>query len=233
MTERIKNFVQMYFENIPYSEETQQAQKKIEIALNCEFERMREEDKSDKLPGKRTSVADTEESEKCLEVLFSRYTRLSDMAVLAGYRAEDAGRWRQTGGVRDIKTLQKELAGQRRRIYAISLLSVMIFAELIWLIYDLAAGVPYVGLVLLYILLLGGIITLFVRRFWSIEKDCRSEKYTAGSFQYLRGLSDRYAKRRLNGIALFFAVMTVFILLELGFYFRGGSKLDELVEIFS
>ena len=30
MTERIKNFVQMYFENIPYSEETQQAQKKIE-----------------------------------------------------------------------------------------------------------------------------------------------------------------------------------------------------------
>ena len=24
--------------------------------------------------------------------------------------------------------------------------------------------------------------------------------------------------------------MTVFILLELGFYFRGGSKLDELVE---
>ena len=230
MTERIKNFVQMYFENIPYSEETQQAQKKIEIALNREFERMREEGKPDKLPGKRTSEADTEEAEKCLEELFSRYTRLSDMAVLAGYRAEDAGRWRQTGGVRDIKTLQKELAGQRRRIYAISLFSVMSFAELIWLIYDLAAGVPYVGFVLLYILLLGGIITLLVRRVWSIEKDCGSEKYTAGSFQYLRGLSDRYAKRRLNGIALFFAVMTVFILLELGFYFRGGSKLDELVE---
>ena len=52
MTERIKNFVQMYFENIPYSEETQQAQKKIEIALNREFERMREEGKPDKLPGK-------------------------------------------------------------------------------------------------------------------------------------------------------------------------------------
>lgn len=218
MTERIKNFVQIYFENIPYSEETLQGRRKIEAALENEFRRLQKEREPEKLP------------EGCLEELFGRYSRLADMAVLAGYRAEDAERWRQAGEVKDIKILKKELAGQRWKVYGISLLGVMIFDELLWLVYDLAAAVKYVIPVLIYILLYAGLTALLFRRLRAGESKCQSERYSAGAFQYLRELSDRYAKRRLNGIAIFFAVLTILTLSELNFYLFQSLKPDELIE---
>lgn len=222
MTERIKNFVQIYFENIPYSEETALAKDRIEAVMNCEFERMIAE-KSDGTHSEGLR-------EEVLEKLFGKYSRLTDMAVLAGDQAKDAARWRSDGGVKDIKTLKKEFIKQRWRIYVISLLGVMIFTELCWLVYDIVAAVQYVIPVLIYLLVLGGIAALFVCRFRRDEKKSESERYAAKAFLYLREQSDRNAKRRLNGIALFFVVLAVFVLLESRFYFRGGSKPEEVTE---
>lgn len=131
---------------------------------------------------------------------------------------------------KDVKALKREFNRQRRRVYGISLLSVMIFDKLLWIIYVWSAAIPYAVPVLIYILLLGWIAVILVRRFWQCEKEYLSEKYTDGAFQLLRNLSDRYAKRRLNGIALLFTVLTVFILSEFGFYYREGSRFDELAQ---
>lgn len=226
MTERIKKFVHLYFENIPYSEETVQAQDKIETALNCEYERQLTERNTKRRPDE----TEEESEEEILEEIFGKYSRLSDMAALAGYCKEDAFRWRSLGEAKDIETLKKELVKQRRRIYGISLLCVMIFTNLLWFIYDLAAAVRYAIPVFFQMAALGGITYFLVRKFCRNEREYHAEKYDAESFRYLRNLSDRYAKRRLNGIALSVSVLAVFFLSELNFYFGSGSKPDELVE---
>lgn len=216
MEKRIERLVELLFDDIPYSEEVSQAQDKIRASLNTEFEKL-----------SATMSKDT-----AFEELLKQYGRLSDMAVLAGYTAETAEKWRECGEAKQLKPLKKELGKLRRRIYGISILTVGAFAELLWLIYYLAVSPSKAIFIVLFIaLLMCGAFAVY-RSFKRLEKEYKADKFDTEAYMYLRALSDRYTKRLFNSIAIFFAVITVFILSEMSFYFFGNSKSSELVENF-
>ena len=216
MDKRIKNLVEMYFDDIPYSEEVMQAQQKIETALNEKFEKM---------------LVDKSKDE-ALEEIVGKYSKLSDMAELAGYQAEAVTKWRSIGEAKELKSLKKEIRKLQWRIYGISLLSVAFFVELLWLVYYLFRGSLQTVFILIFLAIIVGGTFLIYRKYKHLEKEYQAEKYDTKAYIYLCELSERYAKRRLNGIALFFAMVTIFILSELSFYFSGNSKSAEFVENF-
>lgn len=214
MDKRIKNLVEMYFDDIPYSEEVMQAQRKIETALNEEFEKM---------------LVDKSKDE-ALEEIVGKYSKLSDMAELAGYQAKDVTKWRSVGEAKELKSLKKEIRKLQWRIYGISLLSVTFFVELLWLVYDFFHAPLESIFVIIYLTIIAGGIFFISHKFKRLEKEYQAEKYDTKAYIFLCGLTERYAKRRLNGIALFFSMVTIFILSELSFYFSGNSKPTEFLE---
>lgn len=123
---------------------------------------------------------------------------------------------------------------QFRKIYLTSFLATAALAELSWFFYDLFTMPSYAPWILLYsCALFAGSVFLY-RKTTRFEKTHQAVDYDAETTQYFRSLFDMYTKRRLNGIALLFSVFTMFIALELSFFFFGKSKLDELLEnIFS
>ncbi|MBR2284277.1 MAG: metallophosphoesterase [Ruminococcus sp.] len=217
MDKRIKSFSDMYFEDIPYSEEVAEAQAKTEAALKAEYERLSEDMPAD----------------EALEEIVRRYGTLSGMAQLAGYPVESAEKWRETGQARELSGTKKEIRRQRRRIYLTAFLSVAAFEELLWLVYDIARRVGIdILFVFIYVLIFGGWAFLVYRKFRRLEKERSADCYDTEAYVYLRSLADRYAKRRLNGIAILFAAVFLFFFSEMSFYVFGNSKSAEFAENF-
>ena len=210
---KIHAFVDMIFEDIPYSEEVNEAHSKIETALNTEFDKIK---------------ADRREDE-ALEDLLGKYGRLSNMAELAGYSPESADKWRNDGESVDIRPLKREILKQRISIYCTSLFSSLLLTQLFWLIYDAIKHPSYIFGTIIVILFYLCFITVPFFKYLKREKAAEGKKYDTASYNYLRELSDRYSKRLLNSIALLFAAVFVFIFSEIFFIF-GNSKSAELTE---
>lgn len=209
MEKRIINFINMYFENIPYSDEIYQAKKKIEKILNSEYDKL--------------SLSTSKDT--ALEIIVKKYSRLSDMAVLAGYSSKDVEKWRNAGDVKIFKTLKKEIFRQRLRIYLISFLWLCTAFYLI--------EIPLIQKIdPLFFAVISGILALLCHiRYRKRELKLAKEKiYDTESYMLLRKLSDKYAKRSLNGIALFFCIASVFLFSEIYFYIFGNSKFSEFLE---
>lgn len=213
---KIKAIIDMMFDDIPYSEEVVQAQEKIEDALNTEF---------DKIKANR-------HEDEALEELLGKYGKLSQMAELAGFSADDAKKWRGETQAVDYRILKKEIWKQRLRIYLTSAFSVFAMLQIFWLIYNIVSAPSAI---------LGNIILITVdlfiasipfRKYLKTEKSAVGNKYDTDAYKYLRALSDKYSKRLLNGIALLFAVLFAFVASELSFIFFGRSKSAEFSENF-
>lgn len=212
---KIKNIVAMMFEDIPYSEEVVEARKKIETALETEFDKIK---------------ADRHEDE-VLEELFEKYGKLSQMAELAGYPIDSADKWRKEGEAVDIRLLKKEIRKQRIRVYLASLFATFALLQVFWGIYYIILARPtsVIGNLLVIAVDLG-IASIPLRKYLKTEKGAENNKYDMDSYQYLRTQSDRYSKRLLNSIALLFAMIFVFVFSEFFFYIFGNSKLTEFAE---
>lgn len=209
MEKRIINFIDMFFEDIPYSDEVFQAQKKIEKILNTEYEKLYIETSRD--------IA--------LEMIVKKYGKLSDLAVLAGYSSEVAEKWRYAGEVKECKTLKKEIFRQRLRIYLISYLWLCTGVYLI--------EIPLIQKIApLIFAVISGILAIFCHiKYRKRELALTKEKiYDTESYIFLRTLSDKYAKRSLNGIALLFCMVFIFFFSEVAFYIFGNSKFSEFLE---
>lgn len=218
MNKRIHELVELYFDGIPYSAETETAKDDIEAALELEYK----------------SSAETVGNSAALEEIVSHYPKLSDMAVLAGYSADKIEEWRAYGVAQNFRTVKKTVNKRRRMIYAISFLAAASFFELFWLIYDLFVAPRQAIFAAIMIFLIIAVSVLLLRKLSRQEAICRGAKYDAASYEYLRKLYDRYAKRTLNSVALLFSVVSILIVSELGFLFFSKSKTTELVEnIFS
>lgn len=122
MDRRIKNLVDIYFEDVPYSLEVIKAREVIEAALIGEYRRLLKE-------GREASAA--------FEEIVEKYGKLSGMAELVGYTKEDAARWRVGEAAREFSRVRRETRRQQRRIYGISFLAAAVLVELLWLVYDL------------------------------------------------------------------------------------------------
>lgn len=211
MSTRIDNLVDLYFDEIPYSEQVSAARRNIKSALSSEYDNLEcEGDKFDEL--------------------VARYGKLSDMAALAGYGEDDIKKWRESGDAKSRKELGKELKRQRWKIYFIALFGVCILYELFWFVYNIvllsaAAAVVFVAMAAFTV---GE--CFLIRSFVRGEKRCENYKYDGKSYMYLRELADRYSKRRLNGIALAATCVTVFITALVLFFVFDNSKAAEVTE---
>ncbi|MBR1750636.1 MAG: metallophosphoesterase [Ruminococcus sp.] len=71
-----------------------------------------------------------------------------------------------------------------------------------------------------------------VRRIIKSERENADVKYDNSAYCFLRALSDKYAKRLFNSIAILIGAVFIFIGSELSFYVFGNSKSAELKENF-
>ena len=214
LNRKIKAIVGILFDDIPYSEEVNEAQSKIETALNTEFDKM----KSDR------------HEDEALEELLGRYSRLSQMAELAGYPAESADKWRNDGEAVDIRPLKKEILKQRIRVYITALFAVFALLQIFWFGARIFVN-PGSAVTNLFIAAINLMIaSIPFRKYLKTEKAAEGNKYDIDAYKYLRSRSDKYSKRLLNSIALLFAMIFIFIFSELFFYIFGNSKSAEFTE---
>ena len=128
LNRKIKAVVDMMFDDISYSDEVNEAQLKIEIALNTEFDKI----KSDK------------HEDEALEELLGKFGKLSQMAELAGYPADSADKWRKEGEALALPTIKREIRKQRIRSYLVAAFLSGALLMIFWLIHDLAVRRRYV-----------------------------------------------------------------------------------------
>lgn len=206
MSVRIDKLIDLFFGELPYSEEAVTAREKVRAALR---EEMRD---------------------RSFESLAENYCSLEKLAAMVGYSSEDVFRWRGGGEILDLKSTKKSLRKKRWMAYLIALLFVTAFAGILRTVYYAI----YFGW--RFFPTLGGTLLcaagafLLLGFFHKKERRTRAAKCDAESYFYLRDRSDKYAKRFLNAIAFFFAALTIFEIYELSFYFFGNSKSAELLE---
>ena len=206
----IEQWIALFFDRLPYSEEATEARGKIERALQ----------------NKAPDAAPDELAEK--------YGSYEKLAAIGGYTPEDAAGWLSTEALRDRAAIKKELRQQRWRVYMVALLSALLLAELLWTIFNAFSWNPEFFFTLGFGVLLFLWAVLVLRNFLRIEKQHSGERIDVDTFHFLRNSSDIHAKRLLNSIALFFGALSVYFGSELSFYIFGNSKPAELFEnIFS
>ena len=206
MTDRIKRYIGLFFDELPFSDEADQAREKIEKALV--------ETAPNALP----------------DELAAQYGSYEKLAALAGYTEAEAQAWRSTDTLRDGGEGKKELRRQRWLAYLISALFAGLPSEVFWTLYNGINGTREFVYTLIYGVLLLAAALLLLRRFRRVERQHSGDRIDARTYEYLRAKSDQYAKRLLNSVALLFAALALFIGSELSFYFFGNSKAAELAE---
>lgn len=129
-----------------------------------------------------------------------------------------------------MKALKKEVQKQKRRCYVAGLLGVAALDQILWLAYDIiqSPGSVLYNVACLAVLWTG--IFFVYKKYLHLEQECRENTYDAQQKAYLEELSERYVKRRLNGIALFFAAVAMFLLSEISFAVQDISKPVEIAE---
>ncbi len=212
--ERIRRLVSLYFEGVPFSAQTMEAQRAIQAALEGEL---------DRLPPELSQ-------ETAFETVVQRYPRLSDMAALAGYDPKEAESWRQTDQAKSLPLVKKQLTRQRRRIYAVSLLWTLAFEELLWLVYDLLLAPAYALPVAAFLAAFFGLGLLALSRFRKTERQATDWRYDTPAFFHLQKMRDCYQKRLLNSLPLSAGMLALFVLSALAFWQFGPSKPQELAE---
>lgn len=205
---RIETIVQLYFEDIPYCEEVRQAQSKIKAIMVSEYRKLAKETNQ----------------QTAFETIVEKYAKLSDMAVLAGYTEQEVVNWRLPGKAKELKPLKKEITCQKRMIYLISALMMFtVFYALNIIVYKNFWSIAMTGTCGV---LAGWLLIKFRRREarYTVEKVYDTEAYS-----YLRTLSDRYAKRRINGIAIYFVFLSYFVINFVSFFAFGELNLRDLI----
>ena len=99
---RLAPVVDLIFDDIPYSPETDEAQAKISSALD---EKYRE-------------LCKSKSEGEAVDAVLAEYGSLTQMAELAGYTAEQALAWRDSGDAAELRPPRKLMWKQRLRTYA-------------------------------------------------------------------------------------------------------------------
>lgn len=206
MSKQSDKLADLFFDELPYGEETLSAKRAVQARLA---------EMSEKLP---------------FAALAENYRSLEKLAVLAGYTPEDAKRWQSRADVLDGKRTSRLFRGSRWLAYVIALLSVFLFTWLLWTAFN-AATRDKDFFVTLTLFILGGVVfavlLLFLRRQVGRTKGA---KFDADAYLFLRARSDKYAKRFLNSFALLIASVFVFEMTELNWYIFGYSRPAEMAE---
>lgn len=206
MSKQSDKLVDLFFDEIPYSEETMRAKARVGSRLA---------EMSEKLPF--SSLAES-------------YHTLESLAVLAGYTPDDALRWKSAEKVIDLKGASGRFRFCRWIAYAVGLLCVLLFTCLLWCIrFAIATDAKFFVVLTLLLLGCGGIVSLSISYERRVKRGV-GLSYDGEAYDYLRISSDKYLKRLLNSCALFVSSVFIFEMTELDFYLFGNSKAAELIE---
>lgn len=203
MDSRICRFIDLLFEDIPYSKESFLAQEKIKTALFEEYEKFNTKNFS-------------------FEQLLSQYRDLNSLAALAGYSEEDVKKWHSQEEMKKYKPLKKEFSRQKRRIIFFSIFSAYALSTIFFAIWQ--------GHIITFELFCFGICLLLLRNILQFEKKNISKGYDTEAFLFLRTLYDQYLKRHFNSIFIFFVVVPVFLFTQFALYWFSNSKPAEIIE---
>ena len=204
MSKQSDKLADLFFDELPYGEETLNAKLTVKARLA---------EMAEKLP---------------FSALVENYRSLEKLAVLAGFTPEDAARWQRRTDVLNGKTTRGLFRRCRWLAYAAAVLSVFLFTELLWTAFNAVSG-DRDFFVTLTLFLLGS--ALFVTLLLLLGKRTKrtvSAKFDADAYLALRDCSDKYAKRFLNSFALFIAAVFVFEMTELNLYIFGNSRPAEV-----
>lgn len=108
MNDKIRNYVSLFFEDLPYNKEIDNARKTTERFLE-----------------QKTAASSFDET-------VAEYGTLEKMAVGAGYSAETVAEWRSAEGVAARKETRKGFRRQRWRAYLIAALFAATLMEAGW-----------------------------------------------------------------------------------------------------
>lgn len=214
MNSKITYLVGLMFDDIPYSAETGEAQKKIESALYDKY----------------SELCQSKSQGEALDDILSEYGQLAHMAELAGYSPKQIKAWRSKGDAIELKPTRKLLLKQRRRSYAAAFFFDTAFMEMLWVIYNAINFNKEFFYVLLMTALYTFVAFKFIKSIVKTERSGKDVKYDNAAFYYLRSMSDKYTKRLFNSIALQISAVFVFIGSQMSFYFFGNSKSAEFAE---
>lgn len=203
MDSRICRFIDLLFEDIPYSEESFLAQEKIKTALFKEYEKFNI-------------------NNFAFEQLLLQYRDLISLAALAGYSEEDVKRWHSQEEIKKYKPLKREFSRQKRRVIFFSIFSAYTLSTFFFSIWR--------GHIITFELFCFGICLLLLRNILQFEKKNISKGYDTEAFLFLRTLYDQYLKRHFNSIFIFFVVVPVFLLTQFALYWFSNSKPAEIIE---
>ncbi len=203
MDSRICRFIDLLFEDIPYSEESFLAQEKIKTALFKEYEKFNI-------------------NNFAFEQLLLQYRDLISLAALAGYSEEDVKRWHSQEEIKKYKPLKREFSRQKRRVIFFSIFSAYTLSTFFFSIWR--------GHIITFELFCFGICLLLLRNILQFEKKNISKGYDTEAFLFLRTLYDQYLKRHFNSIFIFFVVAPVFLLTQFALYWFSNSKPAEIIE---
>ncbi len=206
MSRQSDKLADLFFDSLPYSEETLNAKILVKKRLA---------EMAQKLP---------------FESLASAYNSLEKLAVLAGYTPEDAFRWSSPAKVIGTKGGARRFRKGRWLAYCIALTCVFAFTALLWTVFYGATKDKEFFIALTGFLLSVAAVALLVVAWRRSVKKTAGAKFDANAYLALREQSDRYTKRLLNSVAVFVAAIFVFEMTELNLYFFGTSKAAALAE---
>ena len=206
MSKKSDKLVDLFFDDIPFSEETMRAKARVRSRLG---------EMSEKLP---------------FSSLAENYHSLEKLALLAGYTSEDALRWASKTDVANYKETTSRFRVCRWIVYSIASLCFLLFASLVWSIrFALSEDAKVFALITLFLLGCGGVVLLSVCYEKKLKKGV-GRSFDGKAYKYLLISSDKYLKRLLNSCALFVSAIFIFEMTELDFYLFGNSKVAELLE---
>lgn len=213
MNKTIKNIVDTYFEEICYTEKTEDAHKRIEETLNTEYEQKAEE--SGQLAA--------------LDAFLRKYNSFTDIAKAAGYTEDNVKSWQNTDTCVDYDTAKKAFRKQRKLIYFISLFLALTLTYTINIFFQ--NSVSFAVFTFGYAVACLVIALLIRKKYIKREKELLKDNvYSPKAFEFLRDRKDRYKKRLINGLALTFSIIAIFLFSELCLFLFADSKLSEVRE---
>ena len=206
MSKQSDKLADLFFDELPYGEETLNAKLTVKARLA---------EMAEKLP---------------FPALVENYRSLEKLAVLAGFTPEDAARWQRRTDVLNGKTARGLFRRCRWLAYAAAVLSVFLFTELLWTAFNAVSWDRDFSVTLTLFLLGSALFVTLLLLLGKRTKRTVSAKFDADAYLALRDCSDKYAKRFLNSFALFVAAVFVFEMTELNLYIFGNSRPAEVAE---
>lgn len=195
---RIITYVDLFFENIPYSSTNENIKKQITKKMQMELDNLNE-----------------------FEILIEKYNTLEKICELINCSSDEVKKIKSKENLVKIKKLKTNFKKKRKSAYIIGISSMISLAYLYntWINFHL-----FYGIITCFLLIF---VIINLTKFKKLSNE--QAKYSLQAYEYLKCLHDKYTKKFINMLFLFFA-FTAFFLINI--YMLGiNSKLTEILEL--